>query len=314
MYNKGNFEAKLGLSEDAKSELHWWINHIEKAYDVISHGEPNLTITTNASKTGWGAVCGHVSTGGHWSHMEANKHINILVLVAAYLGMQTFAKCKTNSHVRIKIDNTTAVSVINRMGTSHSIVCNVIGKNIWEWCVNRNIWVSAAHIPGKCNSIADSESRKGHREFEWMLNTKLSIRCIEHLEFQTEINHQFPKYLSYRPDPHGIAVDAFTIPWAKLNFYAFPPFSVIPMVLNKIRTEQATGIVVLPNWPTQPWYPIAIGMLKQDPIHLKPSKDLLHLPSLPGKLHPLSNKLNLMVCLLSGENWMQPSYQLLPKT
>ena len=86
------------------------------------------------------------------------------------------------------------------------------------------------------------------------------------------------------------------------------------MVLNKIRMEQATGIVLLPNWPTQPWYPIAIRMLKQDPIHLKPSKDLLHLPSLPEKLHPLSNKLNLMVCLLSGENWIQPSYQLLPKT
>ena len=254
--------------------------------------------------------------------MEADNHINILELVEAYLGMQTFAKRKTNSHIRIKIDNTTAVSVINRMGTSHSAACNAIGKkNIWEWCVNRNIWVSAAHIPGKCNPIADSESRKGHRELELMLNTKLLIRCIEHLKFQPEIdlfasriNHQFPEYVSYRPDPHAVAADAFTIPWAKLNFCAFPPFSVIPMVLNKIRTEQATGIVVLPNWPTQPWYPIAIRMLKQDPIHLKPSKDLLHLPSLPGKLHPLSNKLNLMVCLLSGENWMQPSYQLLPKT
>ena len=29
MYNKGNFEEKLHLSEKAKSELHWWINHIE---------------------------------------------------------------------------------------------------------------------------------------------------------------------------------------------------------------------------------------------------------------------------------------------
>ena len=241
--------------------------------------------------------------------MEAENHINILELVAAYLSMETFAKRKTNFHVRMKIDNTTAVSVINRMGTSHSTECNAIGKNIWEWCFDRNIWVSAAHIRVKCNPIADSESRKGHRELEWMSNTKLLIRCIEHLKFQPEIdlfasqiNHQFPKYVSYRPDPHAIAIDAFTIPWAKLNFYAFPPFSVIPMVLNKIKMEQATGIVVLPNWPTQPWCPIAICMLKQDPIHLKPSKDLLHLPSLSEKLHPLSNKLNLMVCLLSGGN------------
>ena len=169
--------------------------------------------------------------------------------------------------------------------------------------------MSAAHIPGKCNPIADSKSRKDHRELKWMLITKLLICCIKHLNFQpgidlfaSRINHQFPKNVSYRPNPHAIAIHTSTIPWAKLNFHAFPPFSVIPMVLNKIKTEQATGIVVLPNWSIQPWYPIAIRMLKQYPIHLKPSKDLLHLPSLPEKLHPLSNKLNLMVCLLSGGN------------
>ena len=39
-YNKGNFEAKLGLSEEANSELHWWIEHIDKAYNVILHENP----------------------------------------------------------------------------------------------------------------------------------------------------------------------------------------------------------------------------------------------------------------------------------
>ena len=34
-YNNGKFEAKLGLSKEAKSELHWWIEHIDKAYNVI---------------------------------------------------------------------------------------------------------------------------------------------------------------------------------------------------------------------------------------------------------------------------------------
>ena len=106
----------------------------------------------------------------------------------AYLGMQTFAKRKTNFHDRMKIDNTTAVSVINRMGTSHSTACYAIGRNIWEWCINRNIWVSAVHIPGKWNPIADSESRKGHRELVLGLTSTLLIRFIEHLKFQLEIN------------------------------------------------------------------------------------------------------------------------------
>ena len=36
-------------------------------------------------------------------------------------------------------------------------------------------------------------------------------------------------------------------------FYAFPPFSVLGQVLTKIIEDQASGILVMPLWPTQPW-------------------------------------------------------------
>ena len=49
-------------------------------------------------------------------------------------------------------DNTTAVNVINHMGTSHSDPCNSLAKEIWEWCIVRKIWLSVAHIPGKTKS------------------------------------------------------------------------------------------------------------------------------------------------------------------
>ena len=65
------------------------------------------------------------------------------------------------------IDNTSAVSIINNMGTSHSAKV----KQLLEWCIARNIWVSAAHIPGSENFIADFESRRTERASEWMLNS-----------------------------------------------------------------------------------------------------------------------------------------------
>jgi hypothetical protein len=56
-------------------------------------------------------------------------------------------------------DNTTAVSCINHMGTSHSDPCNKLTAEIWMWCASHNIWLTAAHIPGADNESADYKSR-----------------------------------------------------------------------------------------------------------------------------------------------------------
>ena len=104
--------------------------------------------------------------------MEAQYHINYLEMLAIYmyLALQTFAKGWANTNIRVMCDiNTTAVNVNNRMGTTHSDSCNSLAKEIWEWCIARDIWVSVAHIPGTQNLIADFESRRNQREAEWGL-------------------------------------------------------------------------------------------------------------------------------------------------
>jgi len=45
------------------------------------------------------------------------------------------------------------------MGGTHSIECNSAAKDIWQFCIEREIWISEAHIPGKNNTQADRESR-----------------------------------------------------------------------------------------------------------------------------------------------------------
>ena len=178
------------------------------------------------------------------------------------------------------IDNTTAVSAINHMGTSHSGTCHALTKEIWEWCIARSIWISSAHIPGKENTVADNESRKTSGPAEWKLDPRSLRTALDDLQFHLEIdlfasrvNHQFPRYCSFRPDPTAEAIDAFTINWHSLKFYAFPPFSIMPAVLKKIQTDKGEGIRVLPNWPTQSWYPKAMKMIIQQLVELKPQKD-----------------------------------------
>ena len=295
--SKGDFDSPMSLSSPAKQELQWWVNNVETAYKKLSHDKPLHQITTDASLLGWGAECQGVSSGGTWTALETAHHINYLEMLAILFGLQTFAKDKENTHIRVRCDNTTAVNIITHMGTSHSEECNKLAKAIWEWCISKNIWISLAHIPGKQNLVADYESRRNQTESEWMLDSSLLSNALERLEFKPEIdlfasrvNTQFPKYVSYRPDPHAFAVDAFTLSWEDLKFYAFPPFSVIATVLSKIENEGSEGICVLPDWPTQSWYAKAFQMMRGQPIHLKASPHLLRLPSHPNEKHSIRNK------------------------
>lgn len=296
------------FSSKARKELDWWVRNVLKAYKPINHGNPDLVITTDASKVGWGALCNAVSSGGNWTAIEAEHHINYLEMLAILLGLQTFTKSRCKIHVRIMTDNTTAISVLNKMGTSHSDTCNDLGHTVWDWCISKEIWISVAHIPGKQNLVADFESRRNQTASEWKLDTNSLHRALDQLQFEPDIdlfasriNHQFPDYVSYKPDPKAVAVDAFTMKWSTLKFYAFPPFSVISLMLNKVITDKARGVCVIPDWPTQAWYPLVLQMKEREPIRLKARPELLILPSHPTKRHPLHPKLHLLVVLLSGK-------------
>ena len=120
----------------------------------------------------------NIATGGHWAENESRQHINVLELIAGFIGLKTFAKKKENIHIRLRIDNTTAVSTIDHIGTNHSNDCNATSKQIWEWCIAKKIRLSASYIPGKHNVTADVESRRKQNGSEWMRNQKILKQCL----------------------------------------------------------------------------------------------------------------------------------------
>ena len=120
------------------------------------------------------------------------------------------------------------------MGGTHSPECNQVAQQIWEWAVERGIWLSAAYIPGESNVVADFHSRCFHENKEWAL--KVSVFDLVSPTyglpgidlFASLRNAKLPVYISWLPNPLAYAVDAFTVSWQELNFYAFPPFSILP--------------------------------------------------------------------------------------
>ena len=135
-----------------------------------------MTIISGASLQGWGAFCNGVRTKGPWSPQEQTLHINCLELLAASLAVRTFAKERSGITILLKIDNTTAVAYINRMGGTASPTLSQLTKDLWLWCMGRNILLQAQHLPGALNSIADRESRIWSDRSEWKLNPILFLR------------------------------------------------------------------------------------------------------------------------------------------
>ena len=124
---------------------------------------------------------------------------------------------------------------------------------------------------------------------------KTRHKHIKIMSDNTNINTQFGKYAAFRPNPGAMYIDAFSIDWFDLKFYAFPPISVIPRVLAKVKQDSAEGIIVVPFWPTQIWYPVMLKMLVSTPILLNSRKSLLVLSQTPNLVHPMWKKMNMLV-------------------
>ena len=267
-HNKGDFSSTLQLSPDAIADLNWWCKNIESATKGVTKGNPDIVITTDASTLGWGAVLDKQSIGGQWTQSEACHHINYLELLATFLALKSFCKDMSKVHVRLRSDNTTTVAYLNSMGGMQSILCDTLAKEIWLWCIQKQLWLSASHVPGKDNIQADRASRNFDDNTEWMLRQDIFL-SIEQLWgkpeidlFASRLNKQHPCYVSWKPDPGASFTDAFTISWSDYYFYAFPPFSIILRCLQKIEQSR---------------------------------------PSKAGSCHPLWQRLHLMACKLSGQ-------------
>ena len=197
------------LSTECGEELNWWITALPTATRHIAYGNPDITLTTDASHTGWGATVGAHQTQGLWSLQEANdSHSNILELRAIELGLLSLLPSRTNQHIRNMSDNMTAVTYINAIGGVQSKECNLIAKRIWLWAIDRRNWLSAAHKPGQLNITADKLSRHFEDSIEWQLNPPLFDQFCSSFGnpqvdiFASRVNNLVPVYASWKPDPY----------------------------------------------------------------------------------------------------------------
>ena len=301
----GNFNAFIELTNSMKLQLLWWTQNVQQQSKQINRGNAQLILTCDASLAGWGSYIGDEIAAGIWSQAETCYHINSLELLAILYGLQSLCKDIYDKHILIRSDNTSAIAYINNMGGIRSARCDDIACNIWNWAIQHKIWLSATHLPGVLNVKADKLSRNYDRSKEWKLNEEIFKTLVDIWPspqidlFASRLNNQLDTYISWLPDPHAISINAFSHDWGNNYCYIFPPFSIIAKCLQKIQTDVAEALIVVPLWPTQTWFNKLMELLIDIPRILPLRKDLLTLPGVT-KTHPLFPKLILMACRLSG--------------
>ena len=126
----------------------------------------------------------------------------------------------------------------------------------------RRLW------PVQVDLFATSENRSLRRL--WPVQVDL---------FATSENRQCSIFFSPFRDPLAAVTDAFLQSWDVLQAYAFPPLSVIPRVLAKLRESCGTELtLVAPYWPQRSWFPDLLHLLLEPPVVFPERPDLLRLP------------------------------------
>jgi len=271
----------------------WFLSTVQLWQDVaflsqkspLHPPHPTQSLYTDACETGWGAHLDSLHISGLWEPELLGRHINYLEMEAVNRAVTAFSDHMQNQVTLLRTDNTTVASYINKEGGTHSHdLCRLAVK------ILRRVWelrghLIALYIRGESNVLADVLSRKGKIvQTEWTIHQGTLDSVFSGWGkpmidlFATRLNFRLPLYVSPVEDPQAWSVDALALDWTGLAAYAFPPPVLLPRVLRKVRSESCSLILLAPNWPAQPWFPLLLSMLVEVPVKLPLRRDLLSQP------------------------------------
>ena len=222
--------------------------------------EPNLTIQSDASLTGIGFMINSSKYQMTFDNSMKEYSINVLELLAIW--MATLMIHQENIILRILTDNSAALSAINKASSGAYHLASIT-EMIWKRASTMKWTISAVHIQGSFNVIADQLSRNTTISTEWSLPKQVFkqevLRHEPRLEvdlFATSLNHQLKEYVSPCPDQKASAINALNVDWGRWNhLYLFPPRPLILRALQKLRQSNIkTALFLTMDEHFQKWY------------------------------------------------------------
>jgi ribonuclease HI len=286
---EGNIRVIQGLKED----LSWWKKEFKNwnGKSFLPMTNP-ITITTDASASGWGATLGKLQASGFWDMETKRASSNQRELLAVVMAIMSFKDKIRGKDIRILSDNATTVAQINLL-SGRTQKLNKILRRLVNLSSELGIRLTATHLPGDQNTTADALSRVKDKS-DWMLNPHLFI-ILDRIwgphtidRFASNLNKQTVRFNSLRRCPGTEAIDAFQQCWRHDINWVNPPFTLLHRVINLLKNQGLPKTTVIaPYWPAQPWWEELYRIA--DEILEIPNNINTFLPGFLGNLEPLKN-------------------------
>ena len=228
---------------------------------------------------------------GRWDVEIQDTHVNFKELRAVAKSVRAWKDYLRDHQVLLFCDNTTTVQLL-RKGVSRSPLLMAEVRQLWQLLVDANIKLVPVYIKSELNP-ADAPSRFSiTRRAEWTFTAGARHRLIELAQsdftfdpFASAETSMAEKRCSLLATP---PTDGFAQPWRGEYVFLNPPWRDLDRVLRKIRQEQASGVLVIPWWPTRPWWSAAC-QLRAQWVCLPPPHACVR-PLVPGVVEPFANR------------------------
>lgn len=260
------WQGDVRLSRQSFRDLEWWANIPARHQASAIRLRPAVVdLFVDASTTGWGAVLPDLHDSaddvarGSWSPAETQLHINQLEMRAVRLALLSFAPVVSDRVVRLHEDNTVTQSVLGRFSSRSPALMSEY-RALWAVLDDLHVQLQVVRV-ASADNLADAPSRLADR-FDY----RLSPRVFATLDalwgphdmdlFASNSNTLLPSFYSLHRCPGTSGVNALLQPWHGLNGFANPPWetSILLQVVQKLREERASATLLVPCWPSQPWY------------------------------------------------------------
>ena len=164
-------------------------------------------------------------------------------------------------------------SYINKQGGTSSPSLMAITERVFHLIERHNILISAVHVRGELNVLADmlsrarialkTEGRLHRMTFDWVCQqSHWGMPTID--LFANRLNTQLPRFISPCRDTQAVSVDALVCSWPDEVCYAFPPVTLLAKVCTKMLQERPkTLLLVAPKLPTTSWFPTLLQSATQ---------------------------------------------------
>lgn len=261
----------------------------------------SINISTDSSSYKWGGVVdlqgSKQSVGDYWPIEDRGTPIMVLEAKALLRVLESFASHLRDARCDTLVDNLALMYAWRNEGC-RSPELNAVLKDLFMFCLGHNVLLKLDYVPTDKNE-ADAPSREIRKSDSCLTNKSwnlvqkafggpqghnVDLMALDSNAMKSREGEPLPHFTPY-PTPGSAGVNVFSQTLEKhLNYYVFPPFCLLLVVLRYIEVQGVSATLIVPGLDQTPsWFPKLLGLcVDARLIGRVGQKDVLLYPSRKG--------------------------------